>query len=217
MARPYTFPITRRAGYRFDGVDDYIMLPDLSETPNGAVAIWFRLGVDVSYSDYVGLMTNRAQGTPTLSVGFTGTGYFEFAMHDGVWRIAKTTQLQPFMDRWCMIAGTWKQGSYVKLFVDGEEVGSDTMGTFTVKDGNWAVGGSVVGYTPKPFHGIISEACIYNQTLSSTEIRRLYEGRAAPNDVDGCVLWLPLYEGHTRDRSGSGNHGVNHGAIYTVG
>ncbi len=219
MARPYTFPITRRAGYRFDGVDDYIDCGnDVSlnfGSGNFTVALWFR-----SYSVGAAHIMIATQETDYpyegWLLGHYGASKIRFAGKDAAHtNFAAEFSFTDTGGFHHLVA--IREGQSFRLYLDGSLKDDATAAVDNIPFNDILS----VGARPAPisayYDGVISEVALFGEALSSMEIRRLYEGRAAPNDVDGCVLWLPLYEGHTMDRSGSGNHGVNHGAIYTLG
>ncbi len=73
-----------------------------------------------------------------------------------------------------------------------------------------------LGYNAAAFNGIISDAQLYNQSLSQNQISFLYSEGIGGAPILGkyLVAWWPL-NGNANDRSGNGNNGVSYNATYT--
>jgi hypothetical protein len=77
------------------------------------------------------------------------------------------------LDRWYNIVGVF-DGSKVRIYVDGEEEGSeDYDGKILAGEGPISIGDNDVGLAPN-FHfvGVIDEVAVYNRALSQSEIRQ---------------------------------------------
>jgi len=117
-------------------------------------------------------------------------------------------------DIWYHIAFTAIDGSTMKIFVNGNEVGSGTAGT-----GHWSGGYTTIGDL-RPgrnihFNGTIDDVRIYNRALSAEEVAGLAGVLEAhykfDDDTSSSILWLKLDEtsGLTAaDSSGNGNDGT---------
>jgi len=117
-------------------------------------------------------------------------------------------------DIWYHVAFTAIDGSTMKIFVNGKEVGSGTAGT-----GHWSGGYTTIGDL-RPgrkihFNGSIDDVRIYDRALSAEEIAGLAGVLEAhykfDDDTSSSILWLKLDEtsGLTAaDSSGNGNDGT---------
>ena len=73
-------------------------------------------------------------------------------------------------EEWCHIAGTY-DGSYLKIYVDGEPEGSYYVpGQIGIKKSAWI---GCESYQGNSFQGIIDDVRVYNYALSDTEIEDL--------------------------------------------
>ena len=108
--------------------------------------------------------------------------------------------------KWYFIAWTYNpaQSNNQSAFINGTLVGTNT-GTNIVLNGNIQLGasGGAGG-----INGYISNVQIYNTSLSSSEIRALYQEGigGAPIRLQNLVAWWPL-NGNANDYSGNGNNG----------
>ncbi len=111
---------------------------------------------------------------------------------------------------WYLVAGTY-DGSYMRLYVDGEEVGNFSVSGTAVAPGNG------VGFSSPsdPLDGLLDEIEIYNRALSEEEIYSIYYAGAygkckpdadfdgIPDAVDNCPDgYNPEQEDEDEDRTG---------------
>ncbi|MHC1601910.1 MAG: LamG domain-containing protein [Methermicoccaceae archaeon] len=212
---PYTFPRTRMAGYQFDGENNYIDCgkdSSLNITDEITVEAWVKPNTFANEGHDRWLVVKRNDTWDdngyALFFGWTDEIYFTITDIDSH---TKYEMPETFLKTWSHIVGTF-DGSNMKLYINGVKV-SEQSATHGLVANNEPI--YVGGNGVKSHNGLISSVSIYkNQALSPSAIRKLYEGRKLPTDFDGCVLYLPLYEHHTHDRSGYGNHGTNYGARY---
>lgn len=212
---PYTFPRTRLAGYRFDGVDDYIEVADSTSlhTPDSfTVSVWAKI---IDATDYRGLVskttTNKATPYDMYVGSGTNTMYFFIGSESGGSQ-SVTAVGKVIFNQWQFWAFVYDGVDQI-IYLAGEEVARRTV-SLLVADANTNLMIGTRDDFVTEMYGIINSVSIHNQALSPSDIRKLYEGRKLPTDFDSCVLYLPLYEHHTHDRSGYGNDGTNHGARY---
>jgi len=195
----------------FDGVDDYVDVPDSSSLRPSSLTVvcWVRFR----------RLPSEIGGHPEIACKFESwAGYgiltdgpaneFRFQIGDGsTWYRLDTTQ-KVEVDRWYHLAMTF-DGSVIEGFVDGASVGTlsatlaHTTYSFTVGGdptfGNWV-------------DGVVDKVRLYNRVLSDQEISDLYNGK----DIrEGLVLDMPMNEGQggtAHDYSGEGNDGTIYGA-----
>lgn len=84
----------------------------------------------------------------------------------------------PDNNRWIHLAGIY-DGSTMRLYVDGIEIGSRTLtGNIRVDDNPVTIGGEENGSAPQvvdgEFEGLIDEVRIYNRALDAFEIREIF-------------------------------------------
>lgn len=195
----------------FDGIDDYVAVPDstILEPSNVTVEAWVkRLGSPGTYKYIVGKHYGpgwNSYGLYTRTSGglwfYIGTGITYYPSPDagaGVWD-----------GNWHHVAGTF-DGSYVRLYVDGNEVGTGTLvpsGTSIAYDGagvNIGVPGDPWIGGPYHFDGVIDEVRISNVARTSFDLFT-----PLTVDSDTVALWH-FNEGDGQsvyDATGNGNDG----------
>ncbi|MHC1597867.1 MAG: LamG domain-containing protein [Methermicoccaceae archaeon] len=203
------------AGYQFDGVDDYIEVVDsasLRTSDPFTISVWAKI---IDSADHRGLVskttTNKATPYDTYVGSGTNTMYFVIGSESGGSQIV-TAAGKVIFNQWQFWTFVYDGVDQI-IYLAGEEVARRTV-DLPVADANTTlIIGTRDDFVTK-MYGLINSVSIHNTALSQPAIRKLYEGRKLPTDFDSCVLYLPLYEHHTHDRSGYGNDGINHGARY---
>ena len=120
------------------------------------------------------------------------------------------------LNEWYNIIGTYDSGNFV-MYVNGQAVNSSTgSGTSLSSDTSGTVGIGDEGGCAANFIGYISNAQIYNASLSAAEAKALYmEGiGGAPVIPQSIVGWWPL-NGNAADYSGNNNNGQSVNVQYT--
>lgn len=168
---------------RFDGVDDYVELPDASFKSNAfTIVAWVKFSSIAANGVVVGKYYNGFLWWDAIAncmrVEFRNSA-------DTAWRgIPQDGGVcwKPAVNTWYHLAASFGgAGTTVKLYVNGQLV-SETdvieqnplITTEMLAVGRW--GKSSKRY----FNGIIDEVRIYNRALSEEEIRALYERGVAP-------------------------------------
>jgi len=173
-------------GYIFDGVNDVITVPDsnsLDLTTEGTLAAWIKIDTMVGDGGR-GVISKRTSDsvsgiTYTMFVrGETRT--FGINIADAGGSDTLSTEESVRLNQWDHIAFTFDNGDY-KLYINGVLDASSTGGrnakitTHPVNIGKRTSGGDA----QNNFNGSIDEVKIYNRSLSSADIKDLFElGRA---------------------------------------
>ena len=122
------------------------------------------------------------------------------------------------LNTWSFVAINYT-GSTETFFYDGNAEGSPisyTSDACNLSECANAYIGGANGWWGGMFDGYIADVQIYNTSLSTNEIRALYQEGigGAPIDLQNIVGWWPL-DGNANDYSGNGNNGVPSGVTYT--
>jgi len=211
--------VTKGYALSFDGVDDYVEVPDSpslrlsrftitawfksSTYDSGTIRPFAKKGYSWAWNKF-----NYAfcvQGVPLKYILIVGNGTDIFTLDSP--RITS--------DEWHFGAGIY-DGHYLIIYHDREEIARTTIGAITPYVSTDKL---LISRSAEAFNGIIALVCIYNRALNATEIQWNYEHPDNPVR-GGLVLWLDLTsieDGVWRDRSGYGNDGVIYGATPVFG
>jgi len=199
----------------FDGVDDYVKVPDSESLDLTVLTITAWLKTTQTGVPYFRVFSRRDTATWEINpyqLGFrSNVGTVQLVIGDGSnWnRVEGTTDIRD--GKWHFIVGV-VTGSELKVYVDGNLEATNTQ-TITPFDYD---GSAMVGKAGSRFtEGVIDEVRIYNRALTQEEIIQLYKGG---HIWKGLVLWLKFDEGTgttAYDSSGYGNHGTIYGATWT--
>lgn len=93
---------------------------------------------------------------------------------------------------WYCVAAVYKNGNYLKLYVDGVEVYSDSPVTGTPRTTGFDMLGSYSSYN---WDGIMDNALQYNRALSASEMAELYADPFCMFRRDPIELWTAASPG----------------------
>jgi hypothetical protein len=170
---------------KFNGVDDYVSVPDAASLRPAqfTLAAWINIPVeqDTGWGSYIiakecsaqgyGLWIDGAQPAALISDGTTGP-YNVYS------------QVEISLNEWHFITSTYN-GTELKLYVDGELRNSATHGfentTEPLTIGAWNCwGGSIYRF----FNGIIDQVGIYTWALSPEEIKAEFKSAFTCGDAN---------------------------------
>ncbi len=164
-------------GLLFDGVDDFVTVPDSDALDlvgdNLTLAAWVK-----PHSFEIGPIVKKIRRTHGYRINLTGTGAVHFLLrrYGQSKEVISTTRVP--LNKWTHVAARF-DGSQMRIFING------TIDTATIAatnaDAPLATTAPVlIGGDPSrhDFHGYLDDVSIYNRALSDSEIADLV------NDVD---------------------------------
>ena len=189
-------------GLTFDGVDDYVDLPDNLTTGMDAISVSFDVLVDpaLSGNHFMFNLGNAAVGNPQSGSGYlfmTNNATLLAKISDAAWGAEQAVTGPAALPR-----STWKHVTYTlaegtgRLYVDGTEVATNGAITHIPADlGDGVTTANYLGrsaYAPDGlFKGKMKDFRLYDRALSVDEVTDLTAANAAVNlaaDVAGLSL-----------------------------
>jgi len=173
----------------FDGVDDYILMPELfaSDPTEFTLSIWAKVN---DLSSMKQLFSYVDQGmTPLIRYNRVTSGDISCYLPDGS---AWITTSAYDTTNWLCLTFTGKENNESSLYINGNLIDSISTGDFHEigKDGEGRIiGGSrnVPVAIANIFNGSIGEVMIYNKVLSPEEIKAIYASENAWYPKAGLV------------------------------
>jgi Concanavalin A-like lectin/glucanases superfamily len=167
----------------FNGATSRVLVNDntaLEPATSVSVSAWFKhLG---SPGDYRYIMAKGASDCITASYGLYsgpdgGLMFYVGANHGTSYSRSPDAGPGVWDGKWHVAVGTF-DGSYVRLYVDGREIGSGTSHPgsieYLLRDSNDLFIGDYPGCVPHNFDGEIDELTIWNGALSPTAVAAAY-------------------------------------------
>lgn len=176
--------------YSFDGINDYIIVPDnssLNFANNHTICAWFKTTNPIIAGEISGTIVGKAKTVNLRSYiiyisGATGTGdsncYYLFKTNDALYK-SNVYTLPYYDDKWHMIATTYDYSTgNMKVYIDNILKKTTTIGQITLEQTSTpltfgCIHGLTSGYRYY-FKGVLDDICIYNRTLTDTEISQVY-------------------------------------------
>lgn len=170
------------SAYSFDGVDDYIFVPDNSTFNFGktdfSFSFWLKYTTQVGgYDDYSSILTKADPSYP-----YTGLTFFVEQPINGkvLFRTGALNSLDSKSSNlnnntWTHYAGK-RNGNIFKLFINGIMDTTITTTTIDSISNNFDlyIGGHCTDMLAQKFNGLLDDIRIYNRVLDSAEINSLY-------------------------------------------
>jgi Concanavalin A-like lectin/glucanases superfamily len=164
-------------GLHFDG-SDFVSIPDSNslEPQELTVSAWFRGAGSPGAAKY--LVAKGSNQCVSASYGlYTATGggmafYVGNGLDYGAYTMSPEAPASVWDGKWHNASGTY-DGNFVRLFIDGKEVGSGTAGStpvdYGLPSGNSHLGG-YVGSCDLTFSGDLDEVSIWSKALPVADI-----------------------------------------------
>jgi len=214
----------KQLGLKFDGVDDYVEVPDndsLDITDEITIEAWVK--PKVVDSDYHWIVSKDNGNTNLAYLLGLSTNVFRFITRNKNSDV--DTGIGVMADVWYHVVGV-DDGVNIKIYQNGVLANSAPVsGEFVVNDIDVIVGARIATNPIQFFNGIIDEVRIYNRALTAEEIKQRYLSTRTRYYDDSLVLAMnfnnnsAIGENSTKavDISKYGNNGTIYGATWTTG
>ena len=192
--------------FSFDGVDDYVSVPDSSQlSPHiGAsgemtVIAWVQISAYPSRDRPFVAKGAANNWEYALYVNANGSVQFNLWNLAGSVYYANPSGGQLNLGQWHHVAGVLKKGQFARIYLDGVLVGEQTSFTQDTDDGTslFHIGCRGDGYY---FPGSVDEVALFNRALAVEEVSAMYAagsaGMAFRTDSAPIILQQPVSETH---------------------
>lgn len=164
----------------FDGIDDYISVPNVLDTMPTSISFFAWVNLD-SLGTTTGVFSkNNISSEDRFYLLISSTGYvlFDFEEDNGGYTRAPSTTSPLVVGEWSQIGVTWSNIDGIKIWKNGVNIYTAAAFTTLPRDGSytdfWI--GAAGSASPGLFiDGKISKATLYNKALSQTEIQHNYK------------------------------------------
>lgn len=194
----------------FDGVNNYIDLPDINPTKAITVSAWVKSATDVGYSGAWQIISKY--NAYILGANIDNGKRICFFVRSGSWKSGSCYKVSD-PQNWHHFVGTYDRLTGEKsIFVDGEfKDSSNFLGGIDLDNGPINIGrkeDSGDNY----FKGLVDEVYIYNRALDLGEIKNLRDGLFVDSaGLDGYWSFDEEFGDIVHDYSGNGNTGTLEG------
>lgn len=215
-------------GATFDGTGDYVLVTDsatLDLTNAITLSAWIQ-ATNVNRTNVIFTKHSNLAGGSGYVLFQNSDNKFYFQGGDGTtWPSLNAVSTGTYTQTraWHHVVGTFN-GTTGYIYVDGEQVGTDTAGALVANNLNLWIGDNVAGSgAGSGIIGSLDEVRIYNRVLSAAEVKGLYEdtkrffvNMPMPNLVNDGLIGFWSFNGkdmdfsaanEVLDRGSGGNNG----------
>ncbi len=177
----------------FDASDDYVQIPDLSETTNGTIEMWILPDATGAENPVFG---NGDDEALSLALRVTDDYRIQFSAKYGTnWVEVISDAAAISTTHWTHIAATWENAIEASVYVNGVLHSNPSFGTLTSATGNWDIGGSTISGAMDYFAGKIDEVRIWDDVRTTDEIRQnMFAELSDPGSEGNLVAYYKLNE-----------------------
>jgi hypothetical protein len=173
-----------KGAYSFDGTNDYMTLGTINMNSDYTVEAWVKFNDTTADATELINLYGETYGSfgPGSGLNWYDDGYFYYRHINGGSYSDKYLNFPftPTVGTWYFISVTYETASNgIKIYVNGNLLGSDTMGQDWASANTMLVGAfDQSGYGLQAFfNGTIDSVRIYNRSLSEAQIKALYNNR----------------------------------------
>lgn len=184
----FTSSFSGRA-FKFDGVDDYVQVPDspsLDPTAQASLAAWVYFNQTPTEAGHpMAIITKSGFGKDLDLQAFGDQFFFHIAQGGNTINVASTTRIQK--NRWYHVVGTYVANDRIQIYVNGALENTLLISGITRQtNGNPLTIGENFTFRGRLFNGLIDEAQLYTRALTATDVRSVYS-----SGISGSCL-VPL-------------------------
>jgi hypothetical protein len=176
--------------FSFDGVDDYVSVPNsasLDPTAAASIVVWVYFDQLPSAAGHFMYIAGKSGSATDLDVQAQTDNRVYFYV-DGSRAVASTTVVQT--GRWYHIVGTYTASNQLKMYVNGvlENTVSIVGTTRGMNNNPFTIGQSAI-WGGRFFKGRIDEVGLFNRALSDAEVQSIYNAGGAGICATPDLFW----------------------------
>lgn len=170
--------VPRYQGFLFDGIDDYILIPDFIGGLSAiSIFVWMERTLNEFDFPFGYYRTSWLGDTITGIYTYDSPKKIRFGIVTIEEEVKNIEEIYSIDGKWFFIAGVW-DGSYLYLYINGVSIATPVAveGTGIFSGGSSA--GTYIGSYPSVllYHaGLVGEVKVYNRALTALEIKNHYE------------------------------------------
>ena len=177
------------SAYFFDGVDDYIDIPESTAFDSSpfSISLWFRAA---SFPAEAGMLISKGQNNfeiHTAAIEFTGQSAMKFLprfVDHGVTMDWHTPADTYGLDEWTHVVAAYDPGNAIRFYINAIEI--PLTGPASLLDAPDNLLNARLGARTDNmlyFHGDIDDVRIYNQVLTANEVGQIYAAVPEPSSI----------------------------------
>lgn len=140
---------------------------------NYSISVWIRPSALQPSVDIIQFVTAASHGEHSQTLRTNASGFIEHRVwHGGDAVVASSIQAQA--NTWYHLVATAQSGGQMKLFINGQLVGSAPLNTIWTLGDTFRVGKSNRSGSNNGFVGVIDEIAVWNRELTNSEITTLF-------------------------------------------
>ena len=219
-AAPAAFDGFGNRSRSFNGVDDYVTIPDNPSLPTGAqtISAWVKTENVGDYADIVSHWDNAGEaGFVILKLQDNQIAFYITNTGSTAANGARFTQTGSGntinVGSWYHVSCVFDPSTSMKIYINGilTSTNSNSIHSSIYDSGNDLFIGERADIANRNWHGNIADVRIYDTDLTATEISDLYNGTNITTNLVGH--WLTDAD-NVLDAAGT-NHGTNYGSKYS--
>ncbi len=188
-------PLVPATYLNFDGVDDYVQLPNESNfdfTNQMTIEFWMKSGAFPTQWDAI-----IAKGDDSWRIALNDNGSLNFAGNGGFGDVSSSVSNNVIDGVWHHVAATYN-GTIAIIYIDGVASGS-VAGSGSINNSSWTVGiGENFQAQGRSYTGNLDEVRIWNIAKTETEINASKDCELQGNET-GLVAYYKFNQGNSAD------------------
>lgn len=173
---------TPQHGLEFDGIDNYGTMPDLFPVDPTELSVAFRVKAENTSTEFRPFSYSQDGFYISFRLNQGGTANRVYVLgYDGAVQEVFTDAFT--VTDWLFIGASMEENDNLTLYVNGNQIGNDTIGPFLSVSLGRIIGASRSVATDF-LEGIMDNIMVFNDTLTSTEWTTLFNGDESTMEND---------------------------------